>query len=119
MVEECMKDVDIHFIKNDEDPQAYEHFKKFYSVAKVMRRYYKKVAEDRAKKDAIRAEERAKSRMAKLVILEQKGMVKVDELGDLDELLYSIDFYDRIGITRETIREVMNELNEAEGDPEE
>ena len=45
--------------------------------------------------------------MAKLVALEQANMINLSELGDLDELLYSIDFYDRIGISREVIRELM------------
>ena len=45
MVEECMEKADIHFVKNDEDPQAYEHFKRFYPIAKASRVYnhYKKL----------------------------------------------------------------------------
>lgn len=34
---ECMDEVDFHFVKNDEDPKPYKHFKKFYRVATVMR----------------------------------------------------------------------------------
>ena len=107
MVKECMENIDIHFVKNDEDPKPYEHFKKFFNVSKLMKQYYKNQAAKKAKKDAERAERNAKARMAKLVALEQANMINLSELGDLDELLYSIDFYDRIGISREVIRELM------------
>lgn len=35
-----MDSVDIHFVKNDQDPQAYKHFKKFYWIVAVMRKIY-------------------------------------------------------------------------------
>ena len=38
---EIMEDVDIHFIKSDEDPQPFKHFKKFYLIAALMRVFYK------------------------------------------------------------------------------
>ena len=40
-VNEIMDDVDIHFIKDDNDPQAYSHFKKFYKVAALLRVLYR------------------------------------------------------------------------------
>ena len=38
-VKDCMEKCDIHFVKNDEDPKPYDHFKKFYGLTKIMRRY--------------------------------------------------------------------------------
>ncbi len=35
-----MASVDIHFIKDEEDPAPYDHFRKFYPAAKLMRQYY-------------------------------------------------------------------------------
>ncbi len=55
MVTETIDNVDIHFIKNDEDPQAFKHFKKFYPVAKLMRKYNEmeaKKAEDQEENDS-------------------------------------------------------------------
>lgn len=37
---EIMNDVDIHFIKNNNDPQAFKHFKKFYKIAALYRFIY-------------------------------------------------------------------------------
>lgn len=37
-MKKCMQKVDIHFVKNAEDPQPYEHFRKFYPVAKLCRK---------------------------------------------------------------------------------
>lgn len=37
----CMNDVDIHFIKNDDDTAAYKHFKKFFPIAAILRALYK------------------------------------------------------------------------------
>lgn len=39
-VKERMNKVDIHFIKNGEDPRPYRHFRKFYIVAAIMRVLY-------------------------------------------------------------------------------
>jgi predicted ATP-grasp superfamily ATP-dependent carboligase len=39
-LKEHMQNNDIYFVKNDDDPKAYEHFKKYYGVAKIMRRMY-------------------------------------------------------------------------------
>ena len=41
MFKECMEKADIHFVKNDEDPKPFNHFKAFYPLANVMRRYNK------------------------------------------------------------------------------
>lgn len=49
-LKEKMNAVDIHFIKNEEDMKPYQHFKKFYPVAKVMRNAYK-IQEARALKN--------------------------------------------------------------------
>lgn len=49
-LKEKMNTVDIHFIKNEEDMKPYQHFKKFYPVAKVMRNAYK-IQEARALKN--------------------------------------------------------------------
>lgn len=38
---EIMDDVDIHFIKDDKDPAAFRHFKKFYIIAALYRLVYK------------------------------------------------------------------------------
>lgn len=35
-----MADVDIHFVLNENDPKPYKHFKKFYAIADLMRRYH-------------------------------------------------------------------------------
>ena len=109
MVKKCMDEVDIHFIKNDEDPQAYDHFKKFYTPAKAMRQYNAKREREREKRRAEKLERRAKRRMEKLKALEEAGMLKVEELGDLDTLLYSDDFYYNLGIDKEVIKEIMRE----------
>lgn len=50
-LDEYLKSVDIHFIMNDEDPRAYKHFKKFYPVATIMGKLYKK-KEEREKANA-------------------------------------------------------------------
>lgn len=39
-VKKKMKEVDVHFVKNEQDPRPYRHFKKFYPVAAVMRVVY-------------------------------------------------------------------------------
>lgn len=39
-LKQYMDEADIHFVMNDEDPRPYNHFKKFYRVAKVMRPIY-------------------------------------------------------------------------------
>ena len=39
-VKSSMDEVDIHFIQDDEDPRPYKHFKKFYTVARLMRNAY-------------------------------------------------------------------------------
>ena len=39
-VKSSMDEVDIHFIKDAEDPRPYKHFKKFYTIARVMRSAY-------------------------------------------------------------------------------
>lgn len=39
-IEDRMNKVDIHFVKNDEDPKPYEHFSKFYKIAKFMRKAF-------------------------------------------------------------------------------
>ena len=41
-MKQVMNDVDIHFVKNDKDTKPYKHFKKFYSIASVMRIIYAK-----------------------------------------------------------------------------
>lgn len=40
-VRSSMKEVDVHFVKNDADKKPYRHFKKFYLIAAVMRVLYK------------------------------------------------------------------------------
>lgn len=39
-INRVMDSVDIHFIKSDDDPRPYKHFKKFYLPARLMRMYY-------------------------------------------------------------------------------
>ncbi len=46
---ECMEKADIHFVKSDEDPKPFDHFKKFYPIAKASRRINKIKAEHEAK----------------------------------------------------------------------
>ena len=41
-MKQAMDDVDIHFVKNDLDTKPYRHFKKFYSIASIMRVIYAK-----------------------------------------------------------------------------
>ena len=36
-MKKMMKEVDVHFVKNEDDRKAYRHFRKFYPIAKVMR----------------------------------------------------------------------------------
>lgn len=38
---ECMEESEVHFVKNEEDKRAYQHFKKFYPIATIMRSLYK------------------------------------------------------------------------------
>ncbi len=38
-MEQRMKDVDVHFVMNEQDPKPYAHFKKFYGIAKLQRAY--------------------------------------------------------------------------------
>lgn len=55
---EYLESVDIHFIMDDEDTKAYKHFKKFYPVATIMGKLYKKKDEKEARAKA-RAEQNA------------------------------------------------------------
>lgn len=50
-----MDEVDIHFVKNEEDPKPYKHFKKFYTIAKFMRPAIAKKAAEKAAKEAAAA----------------------------------------------------------------
>lgn len=43
-----MNDVDIHFVKNEDDPKPYRHFKKFYTIARIMRPAIAKKAREKA-----------------------------------------------------------------------
>lgn len=53
---EYLESVDIHFVMDDDDPKAYKHFKKFYPVATVMGKLYKKKDEKMAKAEQKTAE---------------------------------------------------------------
>ena len=77
-MKKCMQKVDIHFVKNAEDPQPYEHFRKFYPVAKLCRKMtevkdeYKDEIKDAVKdtvkstlKFAVKVKNRVKSKLNK------------------------------------------------------
>lgn len=40
-VRKAMKEVDVHFVKNDKDLKPYRYFNKFYLVAMMMRFMYR------------------------------------------------------------------------------
>ena len=113
MVQECMDEVDIHFIKNDEDPEAYNHFKKFFPISRLMKKYYENEQKKKEKKEEAKHLRKLERRMKMLIFLESEGLISLEELGDLDELLESDYFYERIGYEYQTIKEMMTA---AEGD---
>ena len=108
-----MDEVDIHFIKNDEDPEAYNHFKKFFPISRLMKKYYENEQKKKEKKEEAKHLRKLERRMKMLIFLESEGLISLEELGDLDELLESDYFYERIGYEYQTIKEMMTA---AEGD---
>ena len=89
------------------------HFKKFFPISRLMKKYYENEQKKKEKKEEAKHLRKLERRMKMLIFLESEGLISLEELGDLDELLESDYFYERIGYEYQTIKEMMTA---AEGD---